>query len=81
MSHLLSSYSSAVRIKPLGKQLVALTGGIGSGKSFILRCFNVLGFHTIDTDSMIRQLLAPGGGAEEEVMQYFPFSSLKSDDL
>ncbi len=38
-------------------KVVALTGGIGAGKTFVLRCFQKLGYHTINTDQITNSLL------------------------
>ncbi|MDR1349291.1 MAG: dephospho-CoA kinase, partial [Zoogloeaceae bacterium] len=42
---------------------VALTGGIGSGKSTVAQGFVDLGAALVDTDELARQLTAPGGAA------------------
>ncbi|MDR0735717.1 MAG: dephospho-CoA kinase [Zoogloeaceae bacterium] len=42
---------------------VALTGGIGSGKSTVAQGFVDLGAALVDTDDLARQLTAPGGAA------------------
>src|SRR4051794_19765140 len=38
-----------------GKPIIGLVGGIGSGKSFIARCFAEAGCHVIDSDAQVRQ--------------------------
>ncbi|MDR2366064.1 MAG: dephospho-CoA kinase, partial [Zoogloeaceae bacterium] len=42
---------------------VALTGGIGSGKSVVAQGFVDLGAALVDTDEIARRLTAPGGEA------------------
>src|SRR5258708_6607394 len=37
-----------------GTPIIGITGGIGSGKSFIARCFGELGCHVIDADEQVR---------------------------
>jgi dephospho-CoA kinase len=37
-----------------GKPIIGIVGGIGSGKSFIARCFGELGCRVIDSDSQVR---------------------------
>ncbi len=37
-----------------GKPIIGITGGIGSGKSFIARLFGELGCHVIDSDAQVR---------------------------
>ena len=39
---------------------VALTGGIGSGKSTVANAFAALGIDVIDADLVARQVVAPG---------------------
>src|SRR5689334_16981746 len=37
-----------------GIPIIGITGGIGSGKSFIARLFGELGCHVIDSDAQVR---------------------------
>lgn len=37
------------------KPIIGLVGGIGSGKSFIARCFAEAGCHVIDSDAQVRE--------------------------
>lgn len=54
-------------------KLIAITGGIGSGKSFILRCFHKLKFRTFSFDEEIdRKLYIKGGKGYQEVEILFP---------
>ncbi|MEW6758458.1 MAG: dephospho-CoA kinase [Acidobacteriota bacterium] len=48
---------------------MGLTGGIGSGKSTVGRIFEELGAVTLDADSLVREMLAPGGRAVAAVSQ------------
>lgn len=48
---------------------VALTGGIGSGKSMVADAFAALGVCVIDTDQVARQLVEPGQPALTEIAQ------------
>jgi dephospho-CoA kinase len=50
---------------------VALTGGIGSGKSTVAALFAELGAAVIDTDAVSRELTAPGGAAIEPIRAAF----------
>jgi dephospho-CoA kinase len=50
---------------------VAITGGIGSGKSTICRLFETLGVSTIDTDQVAHSLTQPGGAAIAPIAQAF----------
>ncbi|WP_420637951.1 dephospho-CoA kinase [Candidatus Poriferisocius sp.] len=48
--------------------VVGLTGGIGAGKSTAAARFGELGAHVIDVDAIGREVLAPGGRAEQAVV-------------
>lgn len=50
---------------------VGLTGGLAAGKSTVAAYFRELGAFHIDADRIARELLAPGGGAEREVVARF----------
>ncbi len=50
---------------------VALTGGIGSGKSVVAAAFAGLGVEVIDTDLIARELTAPGGVAMTPILSAF----------
>ena len=51
--------------------LVGLTGGIGSGKSTVLRMFAALGAAVIDADAISRSVTATGGAALPQIAQQF----------
>jgi dephospho-CoA kinase len=59
--------------------VVALTGGIGSGKSTVSDAFAALGVPVIDTDVIARELTAPGGAALNEVREAFGESVMNPD--
>ncbi|PIJ49762.1 dephospho-CoA kinase [Erwinia sp. OLTSP20] len=50
---------------------VALTGGIGSGKSTIAQAFASLGVEWVDADDIARQVVEPGTPALEKIIQRF----------
>jgi len=50
---------------------VGLTGGLASGKSTVAAFFRELGAFHVDADRIAHELLAPGGGAEREVIGRF----------
>ena len=58
---------------------VALTGGIGTGKSFCLARFAELGAPTIDADGLARQAVAPGTAGYDRVLARFGAAILKAD--
>ena len=59
--------------------IVALTGGIGSGKSAVADEFSRLGVPIIDTDILARQLVEPGTPAYAEIVQTFGKGILTDD--
>jgi dephospho-CoA kinase len=50
---------------------VGLTGGIACGKSAVLRRLSEAGFQTLDLDSVVHELLMPGGRAYGPVVEAF----------
>jgi dephospho-CoA kinase len=58
---------------------VALTGGIGSGKSLVARRFGELGVEVIDTDVISRQLTASDGAAMPAIRAGFGADFIASD--
>lgn len=58
---------------------VALTGGIGTGKSTVLRMLETRGFPTIDADVLARQVVAPGSAGAEAVLARFGREVLGAD--
>lgn len=50
---------------------VALTGGIGSGKSTVATAFSRLGVTIIDADIIARQIVEPGTPALEAIISHF----------
>jgi dephospho-CoA kinase len=55
---------------------VAITGGIGTGKSHVRARFEALGVPTIDADALSRRELAPGTPALAAVVRRFGFDVL-----
>src|SRR5690242_9902381 len=51
--------------------VVGLTGGIGSGKSTVAGLLAERGAHVIDVDGLGREVIAPGGRAEAQVIDAF----------
>ncbi len=52
-------------------KVLALTGGIGSGKSMVARMFAQLGADVIDADQLARDVVEPGQPALEEIATAF----------
>ncbi len=58
---------------------VAITGGVGSGKSTVARMFKELGAVVLDADEAARAVVAPGQPAWEELHRAFGPEFFRSD--
>lgn len=58
--------------------IVALTGGLASGKSTVARRFEELGVPVIDADDVARRLVDPGASALTEIAEAFGDDALDS---
>ncbi len=58
---------------------IGLTGGIGSGKSFVAALFAAQGASIVDTDVIAHQLTAPGGRAMPAIRESFGAEYLNGD--
>lgn len=77
---------TATLIRPIGpsraegpRRIIAVSGGIGSGKSSVTRVFAPLGAVTADADAIARQILEPGESTLSEVAHAFGGDLLKED--
>ncbi|MBX9445194.1 dephospho-CoA kinase [Dickeya chrysanthemi] len=61
--------------------IVALTGGIGSGKSTVAQGFATLGATIIDADVIARQVVAPGQPALATIVEHFGREILQPDGV
>ena len=61
------------------RRIVAVSGGIGSGKSSVTRVFASLGAVTADADAIARQILEPGEPTLSEVARAFGDDLLRED--
>ena len=59
--------------------VIALTGGIGSGKTTVSNIFNSKDIPIIDTDIIARQIVEQGKPAYDEVIKNFGIEILNSD--
>ncbi|MBV5280452.1 MAG: dephospho-CoA kinase, partial [Actinobacteria bacterium] len=62
-------------------RVIALTGGIGSGKSLAAQYFAELGALVIDADQLARDVISRGTEGFDEVVSYFGDSILKDGDI
>ena len=58
---------------------VALTGGIGSGKSTVANAFADLGINVIDADIIARQVVEPGTPALNAIAEHFGSELISAD--
>ncbi len=61
-------------------KVIAITGGIGSGKSACLREFERLGAHIISCDEISHRIMMRGGCAYDEVVERFGKGILGADN-
>ncbi|AXF60572.1 dephospho-CoA kinase [Leclercia sp. W6] len=59
--------------------IVALTGGIGSGKSTVAEAFSRLGITIIDADILARQVVEPGTPALRAIADHFGSDIIEPD--
>jgi dephospho-CoA kinase len=59
--------------------VVAITGGIGSGKSTVAKLFSALGVSIIDSDALAHALTLPGGLAIPAISEAFGPSFIEAD--
>ena len=52
-------------------KLIAVTGGIGAGKSVVTAEFEKLGAYVLDADKISHEIMMPGGSAYNEVVKQF----------
>ena len=62
-------------------KVIALTGGIGAGKSLVANYFFSLGAEVIDADQLARQAIAQGSGGFEQVVKVFGAGVLSDGDI
>ena len=60
-------------------RIVAVSGGIGSGKSSVTRVFASLGAVIVDADMIAREILEPGEPALDEVAAAFGHDLIRAD--
>lgn len=60
-------------------KIIGLTGGIGSGKSYVAQVLRSMGYAVIDADAVCRDIYTPGGECLREVAQAFGDGILNPD--
>ena len=81
-----SGACAATLIRPIGqpraqgpRRIIAVSGGIGSGKSSVTRVFASRGAVTADADAIAREILEPGEPTLTEVARAFGDDLLRED--
>ena len=59
--------------------VVGITGGIGSGKSAVTRCFEQRGITVVDADVVARMVVEPGTPALAAIAEHFGADILQAD--
>jgi dephospho-CoA kinase len=59
--------------------VIALTGGIASGKSAVTRCFEALGIAVYDADIAAREVVAPGSEGLQAIVSVFGPDALDAE--
>ena len=62
-------------------RIIALTGGIGAGKSLVAQYFSELGARVVDADQLARVAIARGSDGFDEVLLRFGESILRDGDI
>lgn len=65
-------------LSPTSKCVVGVTGGIGSGKSFVLTLLKSYGFEVHQTDIIAKRLMRREGAAFKQISKLFPDAVIKS---
>ena len=61
-------------------RIIGITGGIGSGKSEVLKYLKDCGAYVIEADSLAHDLMLPGNIAYQETVDYFGSGILNPDN-
>ena len=62
-------------------KIIGLTGGSGSGKSYVAKLFTDKGMRLIDADQICREIYEPGGNCLAEVQEQFGKTVFTPDGL
>lgn len=59
-------------ISKFGKEVIVVTGGIATGKSFVMEVFKRNGLHIFNSDEFVSSLMKPNGLAYKKVIDLVP---------
>lgn len=63
-----------ILLSPKAGSVIAITGGIATGKSFALECFKKLGFEVFNADHAVHALIKKEGQGFKAVAELFPMA-------
>ena len=58
---------------------LGITGGVGSGKSFVCNCLKEKGLRVVSADELARKAVSPGTPAYDKIVDYFGKDILSDD--
>jgi len=67
------------RVYPRDKYIIALTGGIATGKTYVSEILHVLGGGIVDTDKIAREVVEPGSPLLDEIRRIWGNDLIKED--
>jgi dephospho-CoA kinase len=73
-------FQRRVLLSPKAGSVIAITGGIATGKTFVLECFKKLGFEVFNVDTAIHDLMKRSGKAFNALAELFP-NAVKEDGI
>lgn len=76
----LKKFSNIDKLAPNKGQMILLTGGIASGKTFTLNFLKSCGFATFNTDAATKSITQSDARAIEEVLENFPECKIPGDN-
>jgi dephospho-CoA kinase len=66
-------------VKPETPKIIAITGGIGAGKSAVTKLFEEWGAQTVDADVLAREVVEPGSQGYQRVVENFSEDMVLAD--
>jgi dephospho-CoA kinase len=61
------------------KKAIAITGGIGSGKSVVAKLFEKWGAQVVDADILAREVVEPGSAGLQRIVEHFSEEMILAD--
>lgn len=64
-------FTGKKHVTQISPKVIAITGGIGSGKSVVTKLFEQWGAQTVDADVLARRVVEPGSEGFKRVVEHF----------